>query len=242
MSGINVAQSESPHGDAVCIALLEDDPVIADLLALTFGQAGWDHRHYATIAAIGEALMERRFDLLMLDWSLPDGEAGSVIRLVRDRFGWDLPIVIESVNDDEQQIVNALELGADDYVVKPLRMSEVQARVAALLRRSRRDVPVRYALGAYRIDEANHEVYLNEAPLQLTVKEYELTRYFFRHPNELLSRERLLAEVWERNPEIDTRTVDAHVGRVRKKLGLGAEMEWQISTLRGYGYRLENVS
>ncbi|MCG6939975.1 MAG: response regulator transcription factor [Thiohalocapsa sp.] len=241
MSALDNSQQVSPDGDTVRIGLLEDDPVIAGLLTLTFEQAGWAYRHFARVGDMTAALETQRFDLLMLDWCLPDGQADSVIRFVRNCLGWDLPIVVESVNDDEQLIVKALEMGADDYVVKPLRMSEARARIGALLRRARRDRARLPALGAYRIDEVNRQIYREGERLSLTALEYALTQHFFHHPNELLSREHLLTEVWERNPRVDTRTVDAHVSRLRRKLGLGAATGLQISTLRGYGYRLEQV-
>jgi len=216
--------------------------MVADLLAMTLDQAGWGYQSHGTLASISAAIRTRRFDLLILDWSLPDGEADRVIRLARGLYGWDLPILIESVNGEEQAIISALELGADDYVVKPLRMSEVQARVKALLRRARHEGPAMPEVGPFRIDEANHRILLSGEPVTLTVTEYKLAHYFFEHQNSLLSRDRLLSEVWNRNPHIDTRTVDTHVGRLRRQLRLGRETGWQISTLRGYGYRFEAVS
>ncbi len=213
--------------------------MVADLLALTLEQAGWGCQSHGTLASISAAIRTRRFDLLILDWSLPDGEADRVIRLARGLYGWDLPILIESVNGGEQAIIGALELGADDYVVKPLRMSEVAARVKALLRRTRRDYPDNLEVGPFRIDAANQRILLSGEPLSLTAIEYRLACHFLAHLNGLLSRERLLTEVWNRNPVIDTRTVDTHVGRLRRQLRLGAETGWQISTLRGYGYRFE---
>jgi len=213
--------------------------MVADLLAMTIDQAGWGYQSHGTLASISAAIRACRFDLLILDWSLPDGEADRVIRLARGLYGWDLPILIESVNGEEQAIIGALELGADDYVVKPLRMSEVVARVKALLRRTPRDYPDNLEVGPFRIDAANQRILLSGEPLALTTIEYRLACHFLTHLNGLLSRERLLTEVWNRNPVIDTRTVDIHVGRLRRQMRLGTETGWQISTLRGYGYRFE---
>lgn len=117
------------------IALLEDKMVVVDLIQHALETQSCTCRHYATVSALKTDLKCERFDLLILDWSLPDGNAGEVIRLVRETLAQATPILIESVTDDEQQIVEALMLGADDYVVKPLRVAELQARVAALLRR-----------------------------------------------------------------------------------------------------------
>lgn len=247
MSATHAAGSGSDDTGRARIALLEDDPIIADLLLVTLERGGWQYRHFTTIAAISAALRQERFDLLILDWTLPDGEADSVIRLVNEQPGPRVPILIESGSDDEALIVDALRLGADDYVVKPLRMPEVQARVAALLRRVSRDaapaVPAAasgvLSVGPFQVDDAQDALLLNGEPLKLTVKELELARYFLAHQNELLTRDTLLAEVWQRSPEVDTRTVDAHVSRLRRKLDLGPRTGYQIASLRGYGYRME---
>jgi two-component system response regulator RegX3 len=230
-------QDSAPPGYR--IALLEDDLLVAELLGIAFAEAGWEHRHFTTVAGISKVIRHTPFDLLMLDWMLPDGEADSVIRLAREHCGWELPILIVSVDGDEQRIVHALGLGADDYVVKPLRLSEVRARVSALLRRSRATGGETLTLGRYQIDRDASLFRIDGKPVDLTVMEYELASYLFLHPDELLSRERLLLDVWKRNPEVDTRTVDAHIGRLRKKLGLNPKSGVRLNTLRGYGYRFE---
>lgn len=229
----------APSPGRTVIGLLEDDPLIAEVIEGTLEGAGWDYHLFTSVAEISTALRTQSFDLLLLDWTLPDGEADSVIRLVRQQLRLATPILIESASGDENQIVEALALGADDYVVKPLRLSEVQARIAALLRRVRHDAPGPLQLGPYRVDATNKLVYRLDQPVDLTLMEYDLARFFLEHPDELLSRERILSEVWNCNPEIDTRTVDMHVSRLRRKLQFGAGSGLQISTLRGYGYRLE---
>lgn len=214
---------------------------MADVLALAFDEMGWHYRHFERVAEISSALDAQTFDLLVLDWSLPDGNADSVIRLARERFGWDLPILVESVSDDEEQIVAALRTGADDYVVKPLRIAEVQARINALLRRRRADSASSLAIGRCRIDLARNTAFLDDAPLELGAIEYRLLCYFVQHAGELLSRERLLIDVWQRSANVDTRTVDAHVGRLRRKLQSDSKNGLEIVTLRGFGYRLETA-
>ncbi len=221
------------------IALLEDNAEVALVIMAALQQGGWDCQHYQTIAELENTLKYRSFDLLILDWSLPDGESDRIIRWVR-QWGDQPPILVESISDDETQIVNALALGADDYVVKPLRISELQARIAALLRRSRATLADSIQLHAYRIDVPNRRIYLHDEDLALSGMEFDLGLYLFTHRGELLSRKQLLSEVWERCPEVDTRTVDAHVSRLRKKLRIDDHSDIQICTLRGYGYRLES--
>lgn len=226
---------------AIRIALLEDDDVIAELIGITLQEAGWNYQCFTSIDDISKALEDQSFDLYILDWSLPDGEVDVVIKLLRDIHHINSPILVESVNGDEEQIVTALALGADDYVVKPLRMSELKARISALLRRDKQVLQSNFSHGGYQINEANHDVSLDGEYFHLSALEYKLALYFFQHVNVLLSRDQLLADVWQRNNQVDTRTVDAHVSRLRKKLGFSPETGFQLVTLRGYGYRLEAI-
>ncbi|WP_459867410.1 response regulator transcription factor [Endothiovibrio diazotrophicus] len=221
------------------IAILEDNPIVAELIAVTLTRAGWDSRRFTTVVEMVAALRDDAFDLLILDWSLPDGEADRIIRLVREELALKTPILIESANGDERQIVHALELGADDYVVKPLRIAELMARIGSVLRRSSPEAFSVLDFAEFQIDEKDCEIRFAGEPLKLTAMEYALACYLFRHPNELLSRDRLLEEVWGRSATVDTRTVDAHVSRLRKKLRLDEAEGVTITTLRGFGYRLE---
>ncbi|MEJ2213548.1 MAG: response regulator transcription factor [Gammaproteobacteria bacterium] len=232
--------NNKPIPSDICIALLEDDPLVSELITATLDEAGWDYRCFTMIGEIREALKTGHFSLFILDWSLPDGEAFEVIDLIRNHYHLETPILIESLNDDEQQIVKALELGADDYVVKPLRMSEIQARLNALLRRTSKKTQISQ-IGQYRLEENLNQVFIGEKSQELTVIEFKLMNYLFSHINELLSREKLLADVWHRNSEVDTRTVDAHISRVRKKLELCKENGLVLKSLRGFGYRLEEA-
>jgi DNA-binding response OmpR family regulator len=231
-----------PSASGFKIALLEDDPLAIEIIQQTLAKQHWKCQHFFTVADICVALKQQSFDLLILDWSLSDGEADQVIRLVRNDLALKTPILIQSVNNDEQQVVNALLLGADDYVFKPLRIYELQARITVLLRNRQHLTSQADSMGGYRFDKRNRQIYLNNDPLELTTLEYDLAHHFFSHLNELLSREHLLKEVWEQHPDIDTRTVDVFVSRLRKKLKLEPDNAVQLRTLRGYGYRMENVS
>lgn len=225
--------------EMIRIGLLEDDDVVAELLGLVFDQHGWSAERFGTLAELQQALPRRRYDLLVLDWSVPDGTAGHLIPWVREHLGWEIPILVESALGDERQIAHALGLGADDYVVKPLRLAEVSARMLALLRRRPTEPACVIACGPYRIDIAGRELTFDAQPVALTRVEFDLASYFFRHLGVLLSRERLLADVWGISAALDTRTVDTHVSRLRKKLRLGPQQGMRISSLHGYGYRLE---
>lgn len=224
---------------SIRIGLLEDDAVVAQMLEMAFAGSGWLCDCFETTAAFKQALTALDYDLLVLDWMVSDGTVESLIPWVREHFGWGVPILIESLFGDEPQIVRALGLGANDYVVKPLRLAEVNARIRALLR-SRRPAPMpMITCGSYRIDTAQRELTIEGKPIKLTRVELDLAIYFFRHTGELLSRERLLADVWGISATLETRTVDYHVSRLRKKLRMDSTAGVMITCMPGYGYRLE---
>lgn len=222
------------------IGLLEGDAVVAQMLEMAFADSGWSCDRFETIAAIQLVLAAPpHYDLLVLDWMVPDGTLETLIPWVRKHLGWEIPILIESFYGDELRIVHALGLGADDYVVKPLRLAEVKARIQVLLRSRRPAVRPNIICGAYCIDAAQRELKLKEQPIQLTRIEFDLALYFFQHIGELLSRDRLLTAVWGISASLETRTVDHHVSRLRKKLRLDIIDGIRIICMSGYGYRLE---
>jgi DNA-binding response OmpR family regulator len=158
-----------------------------------------------------------------------------------ETVGWEVPVICVTLRDSEQDVVGALRLGADDYVVKPPKYFELLARIESLARRSRATrLPV-LRLGTYEIDQENREIRVSGKPVELTQKEYELSCYLFSNPGRLLSRVHLLEAVWGLRAEIDTRTVDTHVSRIRRKLQIYPESGWEIISVYGYGYRLEQA-
>lgn len=223
------------------VGVLEDDEMVARLYQIALEQAGHQCEVFGTIADFLDALGRKEFDLLLVDWSLPDGTCDEVIKWVRERLGWGIPVMVSSARDDEGTIVQALRIGADDYVIKPLRMSEVVARIEAAMRH--RDVAVRAALrmGPYEIDPDERALRLSGREIELTQKEFDLASYFFQNRGKLVTRMHLLDTVWGRTADVDTRTVDAHVSRLRKKLELSGSHGWAIVSVYGTGYRLENA-
>jgi len=221
------------------IAVLEDDATQVDLYKLWFSTAQHQCSFFGTIAEFLAALRDERFDLLLLDWELPDGTADRALRWIRETLGWDIPVICVTLRDAEQDVVNALRQGADDYLVKPPKYFELIARIESLARRSRAtQLPV-LRLGAYEINQENREILLAGKAVELTQKEYDLASYMFQNPGRLLSRVHLLEAIWGLHAEIDTRTVDTHVSRIRRKLQIQPENGWEIISVYGYGYRLE---
>lgn len=228
-------------GTRMHIGLLEDDDDQRALMGLWLDQAEYSHTDCASMAQMLEALQRERFDLLLLDWRLPDGSGLEVLQWVRQNLGWEIAVVVLTACEDEQNVVEALQAGADDYVVKPAKQQELLARLATAVRRTRPGGMPVLRLGAYEVDVQRHSLKLDGAEVKLTQKEFELAVYLFQTPGKLLSRDHLLNRIWGLNTEVDTRTVDTHVSRLRKKLALDGSRGWKMVPVYGYGYRLDRV-
>jgi DNA-binding response OmpR family regulator len=221
------------------IGILEDDLAQQELYRLWFGTAQHTCRSYGTARSFLEALPGEAFDLLIIDWTLPDSSGEVALRWIRENLGWSLPVIFVTARDSELDIANALRAGADDYVVKPARFLELLARVDALGRRVKPPAVVHF--GAYDINKDLRQIRVHGKEVELTQKEFELACYLFRHPGKLLSRVALLEKLWGLNADVDTRTVDTHISRIRRKLGISPENGWNVIPVYGYGYRIERV-
>ena len=223
------------------IGIAEDDPDQAALVSLWLEGAGHSARAFGTAASYVEALKKERFDLLLIDWMLPDGTGADLLQWARGNLGWDFPVLVLTSRDDEETVVAALQAGADDYVVKPPKPAELLARVVALGRRVRSGgLPV-LRLGAFEIDIQRQRLAMDGEPVVLTQKEFDLSAYLFQNPGKLLSRDHLLNKIWGINADVDTRTVDTHISRLRKKLGLDGSKGWKLVPVYGVGYRFERT-
>lgn len=223
------------------IGVLEDDASQLELYKLWFETAQHQPVFYEKVAQFIAALQNEKFDLLLIDRLLPDGNGETALKWVRDNLGWDLPVIFVTANDVEADVVSALRLGANDYVIKPPKYFELLARIEGLARRSKSAAPESLKLGAYEINQQNREILLAGKAVELTQKEYELACYMFRNPGRLLSRVHLLEMIWGLHVEIDTRTVDTHVSRLRRKLKIAPGNGWEVISVYGYGYRMEQV-
>jgi phosphate regulon transcriptional regulator PhoB len=224
------------------VLIVEDEPDIRELLAFHLERDGF---HVTKAKSGGDALRHIKSglpDLVLLDLMLPEVDGLEVCRRIRqDPRTTALPIVMLTAKGEELDRILGLELGADDYIVKPFSPKEVVARVRAVLRRSRAmsgTAPV--VSGRLTIDLERHTVVVAGATIELTPKEFDLLRALAEARGRVLSREFLLDRVWgyAASGEIESRTVDVHVRRLRVKLG---EEGGRITTVKGVGYRLEPV-
>lgn len=216
------------------VLVVEDDDAIAAPLVEGLIRAGYTAQRVATVAA---ALAAADYDVVLLDLGLPDGDGLDVCRQLRARS--DVPIVVVSARDDELDRVLGLEMGADDYVVKPFGMRELVARIRAVSRRTaaREDAPTSVAaqqIGAMQIDRRAHRVLVDGAEVPLTPREFELLQYLATDPGAVCTRERIMDDVWDPHWFGPTKTLDVHVAAIRKKLG---DPQW-IETVRGVGFRI----
>jgi len=217
------------------LLVVEDDPQLAHLMTTVLGREGYTL--LLTNNGLDAVQMAPQADLMLLDLGLPGLGGLEVIRELREA-GWNLPILVISAQGAEEIRVRALELGADDYLTKPMSVREVVARVRALLRRSRPEQEIQ--VGDLRILPKRRQVYQGERLLDLSRTELELLLTLALHPGEVWSRERLLQRVWgaERGNAVDERVVDSYVALLRRKLGDDPKTSRYIATVFGRGYRL----
>jgi DNA-binding response OmpR family regulator len=222
------------------VLVVEDDPDIATLVRLALERAG----HAVDVCGTGpEALRAARTqppDLVVLDWMLPGMDGLLVCQALRqDAVTSRLPIIMLTARGEEVDRVRGLELGADDYIVKPFSPRELAARVSAVLRRVESPTVATALLrhGPLTIDVDRHVVRVEDREVRLTAKEFLLLRYLLEHRGRVLSRDRLLTDVWGYQYTGGTRTVDVHVRRLREKIPLLAAT---ITTVKQFGYKLDD--
>jgi two-component system phosphate regulon response regulator PhoB len=222
------------------LLLIEDDRALADLLIWHLGREGYD---IVRTADGDEALLlaqERTPDLVILDWMIEGISGIEVCRRLRRRASTArVPIIMLTARGEESDRIRGLQTGADDYVTKPFSPRELLARVGAVLRRARPALAGEQLVYAdLQLDVGAHRVRRGGKPVQLGPTEYRLLRHFMENPGRVFSRERLLDAVWSHDEEIDTRTVDVHVRRLRKALNAGDRPD-VIRTVRSAGYALD---
>ncbi len=223
------------------VALLEDDEILARLMREWLVEASYDCQIFGQGRTLIYHLCRDTYDLIVLDWMLPDTDGIQVLRWIREHIDWPIPVLFVTGKDQEADIVQALNQGADDYMTKPIKKLEMLARLKAVSRRVMPQDENQQVLefGKYRIDVSTRTVFLNNMPVDLTQKEFDLVLFLFRNAGRVLSRGHILESVWGRNPNLNTRTVDTHASRIRNKLDFKAEHGWQLKAVYQHGYRLE---
>lgn len=233
------------------IYCVEDDNSICDLIVYTLNKSGFEAEGFESGEAFAEAVAREVPELIILDIMLPGEDGFTILRKLRERPDTrDVPVIMATAKSSEIDRVRGLDMGADDYLVKPFGMLEMVARVRAMLRRNRtvseangadpgaggRSDEKKINVGGIVIYPGAHKVSSNGKNVILTVKEYEILKLLAERPGMVFSREQILSNVWGIDYFGETRTVDVHVGALRGKLG---ECGSYIETVRGVGYRFE---
>lgn len=222
------------------LLIADDNAAIRDILEIAATAAGFE----TVLAVDGEDAWQKfaheDIDLILLDVMLPKMDGFTLCRKIRQESA--VPIIMITARGDDYDRIMGLDLGADDYVVKPFSTAEVIARVKAVLRRWQKDAPDKdlIACGNLRLHEKQGQAQVDGSPLALTHKEYDLLHLFLTHPQQIFSREHLLDLLWGYDYSGDTRTVDTHIRRLRAKLDKAGVQGGGIATVWGRGYRWEN--
>lgn len=225
------------------VLIVEDDAVQAEAIAEALRPLG----HQITCLKDGEQairlLRTQMVDVAVLDWQLPRRTGLEVLRWTRANIGSEPAVLFVTSKVLEDDIVQALEAGADDYIVKPFRVAELTARVSVMLRRIRREMGATdiVRLGEYTVDPNLRTVMLRDQKVDLTAKEFDLIAFLFSNVGKLLSREVMAMSAWGRELSVASRTLDTHIYRIRQKLFLNPENGVRLSSIYTHGYRLDEV-
>jgi len=226
--------------NAATILIVDDDPNMVTGLRDNLEIEGHNVVTASNLHAAQLAIAGQRLDLILLDVMLPDGDGVSFCRQLR-QAGSTTPIIMLTAKGQEMDKVVGLEVGADDYVVKPFALRELLARVKAQLRRTAvhsASLPTDMLIGVAQVDFKRHRLVRDGAELETSAKEFDLLKYLVEHRGQVVSRDTLLQDVWGHQREIATRTVDNFIVRLRKKIEINAGEPRYLLTVHGSGYKL----
>ena len=220
------------------IYCVDDDNTIRDIEVYTLEQTGFSARGFADGKALFQALENEIPKLIVLDIMLPEMDGIEILKRLRSNTKYrDIPVIMATAKGTEMDKISGLNLGADDYLVKPFGVMEMVARVGAVLRRTEKKEENAITVGNITLNEAEHTVTVNGEKIELTHKEFDILPLFMKNKNIVFNREKLMSEVWGSDYIGESRTVDMHIKTLRQKLGTAGG---QIKTVIGVGYRLES--
>jgi len=226
------------------IAILEDEPAQSQLIESWLITDNYNCDIFSTGQSLLDQLESSRYDLLLVDWELPDINGPEVMQIIRQTLKIDTPIIFITSRDSEDDIVTALNTGADDYLVKPVRQFEFLARVKANTKRTQDKLAESDKIEhtPYTFNSANQQAFVHGNIVELSSKEFELAFFIFSNEGQLLERKEILSAVWQQEADLNTRTVDTHMSIIRKKLAISPENGWRLKSIYGHGYRLERLN
>lgn len=225
------------------IAVLENETDQANFLRQTLSSEGHTCHTFSSGRVLLKEVRRQTFDLLILDWEVPDVSGNDVLRWVRESLSDRLPVLFITGHSRETDISSMLDAGADDYIIKPVSPVVLRARVKSLLRRAYQipETSTREVFDDIEFDLASQTVFVRGVPIVLMQKQFELALLLFHHISRPLSRAYITEVIWKQAFNVQTRTIDTHVSTLRAKLGLRPENGYRLTPIYGYGYRLEKI-
>lgn len=225
------------------VLVVDDEFAIRDMLRMALEIVDFRCLEADNIQDAHAVIVDQRPDIVLLDWMLPGGSGIELLRrLKRDDTTREMPVIMLTAKTTEDNMIQGLEVGADDYITKPFAPRELIARIKALLRRSGSGESAdRMQVSELVLDSNSRRVFLADEPLDMGPTEFNLLRFFMAHPERAYTRNQLLDQVWGANVYVEERTVDVHIRRLRKALqGQGRDYSGLIQTVRGTGYRFSS--
>ena len=231
--------------DGKNILIVDDEAAIREMIRVALEMAGFDCLEAANAQEAHAAVIDHRPDIILLDWMLP-GTSGIELlrRLRRDELTQNTPVIMLTAKGEEDNKIQGLEVGADDYITTPVAPRELVARLKAVLRRSGQlEDESAIEVQGLRLDPASHRVFIEQLPVDMGPTEFRLLKFFMTHQERAYSRGQLLDHVWGGNVYVEERTVDVHIRRLRKALQTdSADYGNLIQTVRGTGYRFSTTT
>ncbi|MEO0437167.1 MAG: phosphate regulon transcriptional regulator PhoB [Pseudomonadota bacterium] len=225
------------------VLVVDDEEAIRDMLRMALEIVDFRCLEAGNIQDAHSVIVDKRPDMVLLDWMLPGGSGIELLRrLKRDDATSEIPVIMLTAKTTEDNVIQGLDVGADDYITKPFAPRELIARIKALLRRSGvGEGADRMQVSELVLDGKSRRVFLDDNPLEMGPTEFNLLQFFMSHPERAYSRNQLLDQVWGANVYVEERTVDVHIRRLRKALQSGLkDYSGLIQTVRGTGYRFSS--
>lgn len=228
------------------ILIVDDEAAIRDMVRMGLEMADFECEEAEDIQEAFEKVFDFSPDLILLDWMLPGGSGIDLLRkLKREESVANIPVIMLTAKTAEDNKIQGLDVGADDYITKPFAPRELSARIKAVLRRSAKIQPEEIlTVGPVKIDQSSHRVFLDDQPVDIGPTEYRLLCFFMSNKDRVYSRTQLLDQVWGNGVYVEDRTVDVHIRRLRKALQLpehNIDYGNLVQTVRGAGYRFSNI-